>query len=49
MPTMSKGLGKQLKLVRKVADVVLRANKKICVTLLGYSMVKPKIFYAQGR
>ena len=34
IPTMSKDMDEQLKLVHKVVDVADRANKKICLTLL---------------
>ena len=34
IPTMSKDMDEQLKLAHKVVDVVDRANRKICVTLL---------------
>ena len=37
------------KLAHKVVDVVYRANRKICVTLLRYSVDKPEISYAQVR
>ena len=33
-PTMSKDMDEQLKLAQNVVDVVDRANRKICVTLL---------------
>ena len=44
---MSKDMDEQLKLAHKVVDVVDRAMKKICVTLLRYSVDKPEISYAQ--
>ena len=34
IPTMSRDLDEQLKRAHKVVDVVDRANRKICVTLL---------------
>ena len=34
IPTMSKDMDEQLKLAHKVVDVVDRANRRICVTLL---------------
>ena len=34
IPTMSKDMDEQLKLAHKVVDVVDRANRKVCVTLL---------------
>ena len=40
-------MGEQLKLVHKVVDVVDRANRKICVTLLRYNVDKPESSYAQ--
>ena len=47
---MSKEMDEQLKqLAQKVVDVVDRANRKICVTLLRYSVDKPEIFFAQVR
>ena len=42
-------MDEQLKLARKVVDVVDRANRKICVTLLRYNVDKPESSYAQGR
>ena len=42
MPTMSKDKDEQLKLTHKVVDVVDRANKMICVTLLRYNVDKPE-------
>ena len=47
--TMSKDMDEQLILAHKVVDVVYRANKKICVTLLRYSVDKPERYYAQVR
>ena len=49
IPTMSKDMDEQLKLVHKVVDVNDRANKKICVTLLRYNVDKPERSYAQVR
>ena len=49
IPTLSKDMDEQLKLSHKVVGVVDRANRKICVTLLRYSVVKPEISYAQVR
>ena len=49
IPTMSKGMVEQLKLAHKVVDVVDRANRKICVTLLRYNVNKPESSYAQVR
>ena len=41
IPTRSKDMNEQLKLAHKFVDVVDRANKKICVTLLRYIVDKP--------
>ena len=49
IPTMSKDMDEQLKLAHKVVDVVVRANRNICVTLLGYTLDKPESSYAQVR
>ena len=49
IPTMSKDMDKQLKLAHKVVDVVDRAKKKICVTLLRYNVDKLESSYAQVR
>ena len=51
MRTMSKGMDEQLKLPHKVVefDVVDRADRKICVTLLRYNVDKPESPYAQMR
>ena len=46
-PALSKDMDEQLKLAQKVVDVVDRANKKICVTLLRYNVDKPESSYAQ--
>ena len=46
-PTMSKDKDEQLKLAHKVVDVVDRANRKICVTLLLCNVIKPEKSYAQ--
>ena len=45
---MSKDKNEQLKRAHKVVDVVDRANKRICVTLLRYNVDKPESSYAQG-
>ena len=37
IPTMSKDMDEQLKLSHNEVDVVDRANRKICVTLLRYN------------
>ena len=46
---LSKDMEEQLKLVHKVIDVVDRANRKICVTLLRYKTDNPDTSYAQVR
>ena len=46
IPTMSKDMDEQLKLAHKVVDVVDRANRKICVTLLRCNVDKPESSYA---
>ena len=46
-PTMSKDMNEQLKVPHKVLDVVDRANKKICLTLLRYIGDEPKKSNAQ--
>ena len=40
IPTMSKDMDEQLKLAHKVVDVVNRADRKSCVTLLRYNVDK---------
>ena len=47
--TLSKDMDEQLKLADKVNDVVDRANRKICVTLLRYNVGNPEKLYAQIR
>ena len=47
--TMSKDMDEQLKLAHKAIDVVDRANRKICVTLLWYIVDKSESSYAQVR
>ena len=49
IPTISKDVDEQLKLFRKVVDVVDRLNRNICVTLLRYNVDKPESSYAQVR
>ena len=49
IPTLSKDKEEQLKLAHKVVDVVDRANRKICVTLLRYNVDKPESSYAPIR
>ena len=46
---LSKDMEEQLKLFHKVIDVVDRANRKICVTLLRYKADNPDTSYAQVR
>ena len=48
-PTMSRDFDKQLKLAHKAVDVVDRANRKICITLLRYNEDKLENSYAQVR
>ena len=43
IPTMSKDMDEQLKPAHKVTDVVERANEKIFVTLLQYSVNKSEV------
>ena len=47
--TMSKDMDEQLTLAHKVVEVVDRANRKICVTLLRYNVDKPGSSYFQVR
>ena len=47
IPTLSKDMDGRLKLAHNLVDVVDWANRKICVTLLRYSVNKPENFYAQ--
>ena len=47
IPTMSGDMYEQLKLAHKVVDVVDRATRKICVTLLLYNVDNPESSYAQ--
>ena len=47
IPTMSKDMDEQIKLTHKVVDVVDRANRKICVSLLRYNVDKPESSHAQ--
>ena len=49
IPTPFEDMNKQFKLAHKVVDIVDRANRKICVALLWYSMDKPERSYAQVR
>ena len=46
-PTMCKDMEEQFNLSHKLNDVVDRANRKICVTLLWYNVDKPDSCYAQ--
>ena len=49
IPTKSKDKDEQLKLAHKVVDVVVRANRQLCVTLLRYNVNKPMSSSAQVR
>ena len=49
IPTRSKDMDEQLKVADLVVDVVDRANRKVCVTLLRYNVDKPESAYAQVR
>ena len=49
IPTMSKDMDEQLKLAHKVVDVVDRANRKICMTLLRCNVDNSQSSYAQVR
>ena len=49
IPIMSKDMDEKHKLAHKVVDVVDRAKKKVCVTLLRYIVDKPESSYAQVR
>ena len=42
IPTMSKDMDEQLKLAHKMVDVVNQTDKKICLTLLRYSVSTPE-------
>ena len=42
-------MDEQLKLTHRLVDVVDRANRKICVTLLWYNEDTPESSYAQVR
>ena len=42
-------MDEHFELAHKVVDVVDRANRKICVTLLRYNVDKPESSYAQVR
>ena len=54
IPTKSKDMDEQLKMAYKVVDVVDRANRKICETLLRYNVESLRVLmlksdYLQGR
>ena len=49
IPTMSKDMDGLLKLAHKFVDIVDRAHRKICVTLLRYKVDKPESSYALVR
>ena len=40
IPTMSVDMDEQLKVAQNVVDIIDRANRKICVTMLRYSAVQ---------
>ena len=42
-------MDEQLKLAHKVVDIIDRASRKICVTLLRYNVDKPESCYAHIR
>ena len=46
---MSRDMDEQLKVAHKVVNVVDRANKKLCVSLLRYNVDKPENSYARVR
>ena len=46
---MSRDMDEQLKLAHEVVDVVNRASRKICVTLLRYIVDKLESCYAQAQ
>ena len=46
---MYQDMDEQLKLAQKVVDVVDRAHKKVCVTLLRYNVDKQQNWYAKAR
>ena len=49
IPTLSKDTDEHFKLAHKIVDVVDRANRMICKTLLRYKVEKPESSYAQVR
>ena len=49
IPTRSKDMDEPIRLAHKVVDVVDGANRKFCVTLLGYKVDKPESSCAQIR
>ena len=49
IPKMFKEMVEQLKRAHKLVDVVDRASRKFCVTLLRYRLDKPESSYAQMR
>ena len=46
---LAKDMEEQLKLTHKVVEVVDRAHRKICVTMLRYNVEKPETSYVQVR
>ena len=49
IPTITKDMDEKLKLAHKIVDIVDRANRQICVTLLRYNVDKPESSHAQVR
>ena len=49
MKLLAKHQEEQLKITHKVVEVVDQPHKKICVTMLGYNVKKPKTSYVQVR
>ena len=49
LPTIFREMDVQLQTVDKVVEVVDRANRKICDTLLRYNVSMPESSYAQVR
>ena len=46
---LAKDMEEQLKLTHKVAEVVDKPHRKICVTMLRYNVEKPETSYVQVR
>ena len=47
IPTLSKDLDELFKMAQNVVDIVDRANRKTCVTLLRYSVEKAEASFAR--